>query len=203
MQASISGITILWLNDVHHVSIWLDAVHSWLDKLCIMHQYGDSMTHNTKLTTSYFVQANSFFATLKFAVNTWKEEKKRWRKSRFAGFLYLGDAFVRSRRSYIGQGSVRIRRVGALKRVLLAELSSYNSLIGNTSIGAAILFSCHPYVGTHYRSSRTSWSLSLPRPLIAWCPVLLFSNNKNCNNKIIIIIIITIIHVWFRYNTKN
>ena len=37
-QCCASGITIQ-LKTVHHVSIWLDAVHPWLN-LCIMHQYG-------------------------------------------------------------------------------------------------------------------------------------------------------------------
>ena len=82
VQASIHGLMLcirqIWLKPVavHHVSVWLGAVHPWL-KLCIIHQYFNTAWLIT-LNLHQIILSTSFFATL-LAVNTcYKQSRKKW-----------------------------------------------------------------------------------------------------------------------------
>ena len=57
----------------------------------------------------------------------------------------------------VGEGSVWTWQVGGSKTCKTHSWPSYHCIIANTSIGVAILFSCHPYIGTHYCLSLIHW----------------------------------------------
>ena len=84
------------------------------------------------------------------------EQRRRRRRTKLRfGWLPFGYLNLVSRRCWpscsLGQRWKRTEKRFKVRNTPYQP--SYHSMIANTSIGAAILFSHHPYIGTHYHSS--------------------------------------------------